>query len=51
MADLHRKTETIRSIEDLQLPANLIFALDDHIQAEDICRAVSSLQILTQHWN
>ena len=51
MADLQRKTDTIRSIENLQLPQQLIFALDDQIQAEEVCSAISSLQYLAQHWN
>lgn len=51
MADLKRKIETIRSIENLQLSQHLISALDDQIQAEDVFSAVYSLQSLSEHWN
>jgi hypothetical protein len=51
MADQKRKIETIRSIENLQLSKNLIFALDDQIQAEEILIAISSLQVLSLQWN
>ena len=51
MADQKRKIETIRSIENLQLSSNLIFALDDQMQAEDILIAISSLQVLSLQWN
>lgn len=51
MTDLKRKTEVIRSIENLQLSQGLIHALDDIQQAECVAEAVYSLQALTEHWN
>lgn len=51
MIDQIRKTEMIRSIEDLQLSHHLIWALDDVQQAESIVEAVASLQGLTEQWN
>lgn len=51
MADLHRKYETIRSIESLQLTHNLIDALDNAAEAESVAAAVRSLLRLTEQWN
>ncbi|MGE8683893.1 MAG: hypothetical protein ACN6OV_05330 [Acinetobacter sp.] len=50
MADQVRKTETIRSIENLQLTENLIQALDDAVQAECVAQAICSLQQLNEQW-
>lgn len=51
MADQQRKIDTIRSIENLQLPLSLISALDDRMQAQEVLEAISSLQVLNQQWN
>ncbi|WP_347455396.1 hypothetical protein [Acinetobacter thermotolerans] len=51
MADQKRKIETIRHIEDLQLPETLIAALDDAITAEGVAEAIQSLQGLAEQWN
>lgn len=51
MANQIRKTETIRRIEHLQLPAALILSLDDAHKAESIVEAIQSLQHLIEHWN
>ena len=51
MADQQRKIDTIRSIENLQLPRSLISALDDRMQAQEVLEAISSLQVLNQQWN
>ena len=51
MADQQRKIDTIRSIENLQLPRTLISALDDRAQAQEVLEAISSLQVLNQQWN
>ncbi len=51
MADLQRKTETIRTIENLQLSSSLISALDDNTLAESIAEAINCLQVLSQQWN
>ncbi|WP_165382481.1 MULTISPECIES: hypothetical protein [Acinetobacter] len=47
MADQQRKTEIIRSIEQLQLSTTLIMALDHASSAE----AVYSLSGLSEQWN
>ncbi len=50
MADQIRKTETIRSIERMQLTENLINAMDNAGQAEAVAQAVNSLQLLNDQW-
>ncbi|MGA8884566.1 MAG: hypothetical protein WB445_13330 [Acinetobacter sp.] len=50
MADQKRKTETIRSIEALQLAASLIAALDNAAEAESVAEAIRSLQSLSEQW-
>lgn len=51
MTDLVRKNDTIRRIEDLQLPCHLIQALDDAQHAEAVSQAVVYLEKLTEQWN
>ena len=51
MIDLKRKIEMIGFIEQLQLPHLLIQGLDDVQRAEDIAKAVYSLQNLAEQWN
>ena len=51
MTDLARKHDTIRRIEDLQLPCHLIQALDDAHAAEAVSQAVVCLEQLTTQWN
>ena len=51
MIDLKRKIEMIGFIEQLQLPHLLIHGLDDVQRAEDIAKAVYSLQNLAEQWN
>ncbi len=51
MTDSVRKNNTIRHIQKLQLSQNLIFALDDRIQAEEVADAVEQLIQLNHHWH
>lgn len=51
MIDLKRKIEMIGFIEQLQLSHLLIQGLDDVQPAEDIAKAVYSLQNLAEQWN
>ncbi|WP_171263301.1 hypothetical protein [Acinetobacter sp. ANC 4648] len=51
MRDLKRKTEMIQSIQDLQLPNSLIYALNDAEQAHDIVEAICCLKNITQQWH
>ncbi len=51
MVDQQRKTEIIRSIEQLQLSTALIMALDHASSAEAVAEAVYSLSGLSEQWN
>ncbi|WP_171407655.1 hypothetical protein [Acinetobacter tianfuensis] len=51
MADQKRKIETIRSIEQMQLPQNLIAALDNAAEAQNIADAIQYLAEMSDQWN
>ena len=51
MADQQRKTEIIRSIEQLQLSTALIMALDHANSAEAVAEAVYTLSGMCEQWN
>ena len=51
MKDQKHKIEMIRSIEQLQLPTQLIQALDDAQQAENVVNAINHLKHMTYQWH
>lgn len=51
MIDLKLKHDTIRTIQSLQLSANLIIDLEDAIKANDVIMVIDSLQGLANQWN
>lgn len=51
MKDQKHKIEMIRSIEQLQLPTQLIQALDDAQQAENVVNAINHLKYMTHQWH
>ena len=51
MADLARKTETIRRIEQFKLSATLIGALEYPQQAESVAEAIECLTQISEQWH
>ena len=51
MKDQKHKIEMIRSIEQLQLPTQLIQALDDAQLAENVVNAINHLKHMTHQWH
>ena len=51
MKDQKHKIEMIRSIEQLQLPTQLIQALDDAQLAENVVNAINHLKYMTNQWH
>ena len=51
MKDQKRKVEVIRSIEQLQLPNQLIQALDDAQLAENVVHAINYLKNMSHQWH
>lgn len=51
MSDLKRKTELIRVIQQLQLPASWVIGLNHAEQADAIATAIGVLQELDEQWN
>ena len=51
MSDLKRKTELIRVIQQLQLPASWVIGLNHAEQADAIATAIGVLQELGEQWN
>ena len=49
--DQKHKIEMIRSIEQLQLPTQLIQALDDAQLAENVVNAINHLKHMTNQWH
>ncbi|MEG0487107.1 MAG: hypothetical protein RR575_04135 [Acinetobacter sp.] len=51
MKDQKHKIEMIRSIEQLQLPDQLIQALDDAQLAENVVNAINYLKHISNQWH
>ena len=51
MRNLKHKLEMIQSIQDLQLPNSLIYALNDEQQAVQLITAITCLKNITQQWH
>lgn len=51
MTDMTRKIETIRRIEDLQLPQHFIFALEHATEAEHVTEVLNCLDDFADQWN
>ncbi|MDQ9023222.1 hypothetical protein RFI02_19160 [Acinetobacter sichuanensis] len=51
MTDQKLKVEMIRSIEELQLPNELIDALNDAKLTENVSTALTYLKNITQQWH
>ena len=51
MRNLKHKLEMIQSIQDLQLPHSLIYALNDEQQAAQLITAIACLKNITPQWH